>query len=63
MQEDRDEAWKHYVDLCKLGGSKSFVKLVEAAGLKSPFNEDTIASIVKSITDWLEDFDKKHTLV
>lgn len=63
MHEDKEEAWNHYVKLCKLGGSDSFVNLVEKAGLKSPFNEDTISSIVGVIDNWLKDFNSKYELV
>ncbi len=52
--ENREKAWKDYLDLCKLGGSKSFFDLMEAAKLKNPFNEGTIASIIPPIRKFLE---------
>src|SRR5699024_4976318 len=36
MQENHKEAWKDYLHLCSLGGSKSFLELVEEANLRSP---------------------------
>lgn len=51
---DRIGAWKDYLKLCKLGGSQSFLELVNAAGLKSPFNEDTFKQIVVEIENELD---------
>ncbi|MBU5267058.1 M3 family oligoendopeptidase [Virgibacillus proomii] len=52
-REDFQAAWQDYVKLCKLGGSKSFLELVKAANLASPFLEETVESVVQSIKDWL----------
>ncbi|UAC49201.1 M3 family oligoendopeptidase [Bacillus aquiflavi] len=55
---DRDqEAWTDYVNLCKLGGSKSFTELVKAANLISPFEEGCIKSVVSEIENWLHSVD------
>ncbi|MEV9639877.1 M3 family oligoendopeptidase [Mammaliicoccus sciuri] len=51
--EDFDSAWKDYVHLCQLGGSKSFLELIKEAHLQSPFEEDTVQSIADSIRNWL----------
>ena len=32
MNEDKEKAWSTYVDLCKLGGTKSFLNLLKAVG-------------------------------
>ncbi len=53
-QEDHQKAWNDYVNLCKLGGSRSFLELVEAAGLESPFHPDTIPKVAEYINDWLK---------
>lgn len=57
--EDRDEAWSDYVDLCKAGGSKAFLELVELAGLKSPFTEGVVPAVVAEAEAWLDAVD--HT--
>ena len=49
---DKDKAWEDYLALCKAGGSKPFLELVELAGLKSPFKSET----VKYITDYCENY-------
>jgi M3 family oligoendopeptidase len=52
-RENHEEAWADYVKLCKLGGSMSFTKLVEAANLISPFENGCIASVIGEIEKWL----------
>lgn len=58
-REDQQDAWQDYYNLCKLGGSKPFLELVEAANLHSPFEEGTVESVVKTIEDWLNAVDDK----
>ncbi|MEK4535210.1 M3 family oligoendopeptidase [Peribacillus sp. FSL K6-1552] len=50
-------AWEDYLNLCQLGGSKSFLGLVESANLKSPFADGTVQSVVKVIDEWLSSVD------
>lgn len=37
MEIDREEAWKRYIEISRLGGKYSFVELIEKARLKNPF--------------------------
>lgn len=48
-----------YLKLCEAGGSKSFLDLVKLANLKSPFEPDSVKSIVNTIDKWLVDIEKK----
>lgn len=57
MREDRESAWEDYLRLCKAGGSKSFLDLVELAGLNNPFVDGTIKSVVKPLKEWLDTVD------
>ncbi|MGG4167306.1 M3 family oligoendopeptidase [Rossellomorea vietnamensis] len=57
MNEDRERAWSDYVALCKLGGSRSFTALVEAAHLDSPFQEGTVEKVIEPIRQWLNGID------
>ncbi|MFJ8237751.1 M3 family oligoendopeptidase [Ureibacillus sp. NPDC094379] len=52
-RENFDDAWKDYIHLCQLGGSMSFTKLVEEAGLISPFEEGCIESVIGAIEEYL----------
>lgn len=56
-EENRVEAWADYLNLCRLGGSKSFVNLVNSAHLTSPFEAGAVASVVDKIDDWLQSVD------
>lgn len=56
-QENREEALKSYLNLCRLGGSKSFLGLVEVAKLKNPFIKGTVKEIVKPIRAYLDSVD------
>ena len=57
MREDRDAAWKTYMDYTKLGGSMVFTDLLDRAGLKSPFDPDCLKNIAASVKDFLDGFD------
>ena len=58
-EENHEEAWNDYVKLCKLGGSRSFLELLDAANLRSPFAEGTVKSVVSSVEKWLDNVDDK----
>ena len=49
----REAALEDYVALCKLGGSRSYLALLESANLASPFESGTLASIVADAEAWL----------
>ncbi|MDG4657437.1 M3 family oligoendopeptidase [Ectobacillus antri] len=56
-RENREEAWADYVTLCRQGGSKSFLELVEVAGVTSPFAPGCVESVVEEIQAWLDSVD------
>lgn len=56
-QENKEEAFKQYFDLCKLGGSKSFVALVKSAGLDNPFESGTVKKVIEPIQSYLDQVD------
>jgi M3 family oligoendopeptidase len=58
-QENPAEAWKSYMELCKLGGSKSFTELVKFAQLRSPFEDGCVESVVGEIESYLNKVDDK----
>lgn len=58
-QEDRASAWEDYVRLCKAGGSKSFLELVELANLRSPFEDGCVESVTGMIKQWLDNVDDR----
>ena len=56
-RENREEAWKDYLNLCKLGGSKPFFELMKSANLKNPFEEGTLAFVIPKIKEYLDNVD------
>jgi len=52
-QKDHETAWSDYLKLCRLGGSKTFTGLLNAANLTSPFEDGCVSAIVSDIADWL----------
>lgn len=57
--EDFTSAWSDYLRLCQAGGSQSFTKLVELAGLISPFEDGCVSSVIGDIESWLNSIDDK----
>lgn len=55
--ENREEAWKDYLRLCKEGGSKPFLQLVKTANLISPFEDGCIESIISDVEAWINNVD------
>ncbi|MCH2082241.1 MAG: M3 family oligoendopeptidase [Saprospiraceae bacterium] len=55
--EDHHKAWDDYIRLCKAGGSKSFLELVQLADLISPFDDSCVESVVTEIKTWLNNID------
>ncbi len=56
--EKKDEnAWSDYLNLCKAGGTKTFLSLVKGANLPSPFEKGVLADTIKYLTDMLDRID------
>lgn len=56
-QENHQAAVDQYLELCKLGGSKSFVDLVESAKLRNPFKKGVVKDIIAPIKAYLDNID------
>ena len=52
-RKNHEDAWNDYVKLCKVGGSQSFLSLVELAGLDAPFKNGTVKELAKEVGDYL----------
>ncbi|MBQ1406790.1 MAG: M3 family oligoendopeptidase, partial [Eubacterium sp.] len=57
IQMNPDDAWQHYMAYTRQGGSKVFTKLLDAAGLGSPFEEAAIRGICERAAKWLDEYD------
>lgn len=56
-EEDRTKAWEEYVQFCELGGSKSFVELIESCNMISPFEEAAFINACKVIEKHVDKID------
>jgi M3 family oligoendopeptidase len=56
-RDEPENAWMDYLRLCRLGGAKPFLELVEEAGLRSPFVDGTVESVIGTIEEWLKNVD------
>ncbi len=57
IRENKDETWNDYLNICKVGGRKSFLEIVEIGNLKSPFEDGCVESVINNIQDWLNSVD------
>ncbi len=57
LQKDRKEAWEKYMAYTKQGGSHEFTKLLENAGLESPFGEECLKGVCEAAAKWLNEYD------
>ncbi|MBY6037465.1 M3 family oligoendopeptidase [Fictibacillus nanhaiensis] len=58
--ENREQAWEDYFALCQKGGSLPFTKLVEEAGLVSPFEKGCVASVVGEVERFIATIDENQ---
>lgn len=59
LMVNRDKAWEDYLNLCKEGGSKSFLNLLKVARLENPFEESVIEKTLEPLENWLNKLDDK----
>lgn len=58
-RENHEDAWKRYLALCDLGGSKTFLNLLKDKNVRlvSPFKKGCIKKVVKPLKEYLAQFD------
>lgn len=51
---DHDEAaWADYLKICEVGGTQSFLEIIETANLQSPFEEGSLTAVITAIDEAL----------
>lgn len=60
MQVDRVKGWQDYLNICRIGGTKSFLDIVKYANLKSPFEKGCVSSVIESIDEYLQSINDKN---
>lgn len=53
FNENRDDAWQDYLNLCKAGSSKSYLELLKVANLSVPFEDGSVANAISCAKDIL----------
>ena len=54
---DREAAWNDYCNLCRAGGSHSYMELLKIGNLSSPFEDGTVEKAIKPLVDKLNSID------
>ncbi|MBR0172345.1 MAG: M3 family oligoendopeptidase [Lachnospiraceae bacterium] len=57
IQDDRRDAWDHYMAYTKQGGGATFTELLANAGLDSPFGPDTLEKVCTRAKTFLDAYD------
>ena len=57
--EDKQSAWNDYLNLCKVGGSKSYLETIRYANLTVPFDEGSVENAISYSKDILLEQIKK----
>lgn len=55
--ENKEAAWEDYLKLCRAGGSKSFLGLLEVGNLENPFEDGTIKASIEPLEKWINSVD------
>jgi len=55
--KDKEQTWQKYLDLCSLGGSKSFLDLLNSIDLLSPFEPECISNVACEVNKFLDSID------
>ncbi len=56
-EKDKEKTWEDYSNLCKIGGSKSFLEIVKSGNLENPFEESSIKKISDFIDNYISSID------
>ena len=56
-QKDFPDAWDHYMAYTRQGGSQTFTRLLETAGMESPFEERCLRNVCQTARQWLAAYD------
>lgn len=60
IRENKEEGWEDYLNICKVGGTKSFLEIVEIGKLNSPFEDGCVKDVINTIEIWLDGVNDKE---
>jgi len=55
-RKNMDEALVDYIRICEIGGSKTFLEIVKAGNMHSPFEPECLDHVIEEAEQWLEDW-------
>jgi oligoendopeptidase F len=56
-KENPEETFDRYVEFCKLGGRYTFSEALKYAGLKNPFEEETVKELTEKVEALINSYD------
>ncbi|MBS1494301.1 MAG: M3 family oligoendopeptidase [Bacteroidetes bacterium] len=56
-KENHESAMRKYIDFCKLGGKYNFSQSLKIAGLKNPFEEETVKEMAEKMEELIDSID------
>ncbi len=59
-KENHENAIRKYIDFCKLGGNYTFSESLKIAGLKNPFDEETVKEMAEKVEQLLDSIDDSN---
>ena len=62
IEEDRRKGWDRYLDICRVGGTKSFMDVVALSGIQSPFESSCIRDISVKISLRFDKIERKYKI-
>jgi len=60
FKNDKDSAWKEYLNMCTAAGSEPFSKLLETGKLSNPFDINVIKDIISKVEKRIDSFDDSN---
>lgn len=58
-REDKEKAFEDYLEICKVGGLKSFFGIMEAGNIKNPMDEGVLEEILPQLLEVLDEIEKR----
>lgn len=55
-RKNMDEALKDYIRICEIGGSKTFLEIVKAGNMHSPFEPECLDEVIEEAEHWLDEW-------
>lgn len=52
-KQNKEDAWEDYLKVCRAGGSKPYIDILQVGSLKNPFEKGSIKDISETIKTWV----------